>query len=264
MKRIKIMGLCLVTVFAMSAMIAASAQANVPYTSANGASTLNTPGVGEVTCTGATDKGEITGATTDTDSVTFVGCKTEGFPCNSAGEAAGTIKTNPLQTTIGWVSKANNEVGTDFEGVGGGPSAEFECIFGLLKVTTNGSVIGLTTGNTNLMSSTSTTTFAETAGAQNIQSFEGGAKDTLITTLVSHVPEKEGEFTVNSNEITTGVATNVPGKKGKKSVPVKTEINTSSGSPEYGKCVKKKGGKFSDANCTKKVLKKGKFEFEPS
>jgi hypothetical protein len=33
--------------------------------------------------------------------------------------------------------------------------------------------------------------------------------------------------------------------------------------PEFGRCVAKAGGKFSDSGCTKEVASKGKFEWEP-
>ena len=197
--------------------------AGVKYTSANGVSILNTLGGREVECSGATDTGEITGPKTDVDTVTFTNCLSEGFSCNSAGDPSGTIKTKELETTIGWVNKAKGEVGTDFAGKGGGPSAIFGCVFGLVEYEVDGSVIGVTTGNINVMSATSTTTFTETAGKQTVEYFEGGPKDTLESTIESKTPPGGRFPNVPSTLSTVGVATNIPGRGGR---PRKTEINT--------------------------------------
>ena len=74
------------------------------YASTGGKAELATPafGPGKVICRANTVKGEITGATTDVDRVTFTGCEFEGLPCKSEGPnstpsgTSGVIETNLL------------------------------------------------------------------------------------------------------------------------------------------------------------------------
>ena len=126
MKRIRIVGLCILAACAMTAVVASAAQAapeykaclklkkaegkysnstctkveskgkgkyelgsatGVTYTSKTGEAVLSTPDLGgKVTCEKSKDKGKITGPTTDEDQVTFEKCTTEGKKCSSKGE----------------------------------------------------------------------------------------------------------------------------------------------------------------------------------
>jgi len=180
MKRIRVVGLCLMATFAVSAVIVASAQAGpITYESTNPPTpTLETPHAGQVKCKeGAKGKGEVNSAQGGKSTVTFFGCETLGFTCNSKGAKAGEITTLPLVTVVGYVNKPKDEVGTDFLGekeiefeaeeprskkiekFKGPGSSEFECVGGALQVATIGSVIGASSGNLNSMSETSTTKF---------------------------------------------------------------------------------------------------------
>jgi hypothetical protein len=272
MRRIKIMGLCLVAVFAVSAMGVSAAQAGeygvckvipetavhpdegkwedknctkaavLPYSEAvghdgdyewypgtgaltepglkgfgpnvastyfsykstTGTAVLSTPALGgKVTCTKSTDVGAITGPTTDTDTVTFIGCETEGKKCQSAGQAAGKIKTNLLKTDL--IDEPGPVVKVRFESSTGptGYQAEFECVGGEpLKIRTKGFTEGTDTGNVNKMEAKSTQVFA---GEENLE--------TEVNEPVGTGGNWVGPF--KSEENTTGTTT---GKK--------TEIKT--------------------------------------
>ena len=235
MKRIRIVGLCLVAVFAMSAVIAASsASAAFPQFTAcakvvvkesgqwnnkectipskhvvkakpvegsyeleswehlkkktlsgkNGVSTLLSyipeseaefwkggTVVGTVTCKNAKSTGEITGEKTTTTTVTFAGCTSEGKKCTSlqALEKVGDITTNKLETVMGFESgpgsRVITEVRADDGSEGVGNQAEFNCQG--TEISTNGTLLGVNTGNINKIQKEGTTTFA--ANAKNGQ-----------------------------------------------------------------------------------------------
>jgi hypothetical protein len=223
MRRIKMMGLCLVAVLALAAVAVSSASAALPeyktcvkapkvgkttptgefsdkncsvaaaggkyqlgswseakkqgFKGKNGVSTLDsyipeneaTPWtggtvVGVVQCKSGKSAGEITGPKTSTVTVEFKTCSSEGKKCTSSGQKAGTIKTALLKATLGNISGG---VGSDVESVSGGPSAEFDCEG--LKIVTNGSVIGVNSGNVNKFSKEGVQTFAVNAkGGQQV------------------------------------------------------------------------------------------------
>ena len=271
MRRMRVVGLCLVAVFALGAMLAASAQAKKstpitgPFkvTSTTGEALLKAAVMGNVKCKHGEDVGEITGPKVGTDTVTFFECEGFGFKCHSEGEPSGTIKTFLLDTELGWISKAKGEVGIDLKSGEAGKEpylAEFDCEG--LKAKVKGSVIGLL-GPVNHMGITETQTFTGEGFVQEIQNLEGMGKDTLITET-SKTGSQELESAQNAVGTTTNEEVEVKGKKGKvekKADPA--EIDTVSGTPEYGRCQAKKNGKYADGNCQTKVSKKGKYEWEP-
>jgi hypothetical protein len=81
------------------------APANAPFRSRLGRAELTGPG-GAIECADkqkAGAAGEWTGPKTGTETITFKGCEFKGGPvgdCHSAGQAAGTIVTNPLQIDL--------------------------------------------------------------------------------------------------------------------------------------------------------------------
>jgi hypothetical protein len=235
MKRMRIVGLCLIAVFAVSALGAASASASFPeykscvkaavkekgtfndkncsipslgkikakeggyelgsweglkkkgFKGKNGVSTLLsyipnneatfwTGGevVGTVSCKSAKSEGEITGPKTSTVTVEFKTCASAGKKCASAGEKAGTIKTKLLHAELGFIEggvgsliQANDTTG----GAGVPNQAEFNCEG--TAITTNGSLIGVNTGNIDKFSKEGTQTFA--TNAENGQEVPFGA-----------------------------------------------------------------------------------------
>jgi len=160
MKRIRIVGLCLVAVFAIS-IAASSASAapvfytkaaigevgkTVPFTGTLGAAFLEAKGGTKITCTGGTATGEVTGPTTAKNNVTkFTGCETNGLKCENAGP--GEIVTKKLQGTLGGITAALPGLRLFDEGEGkGGKLAEFSCAGGAVPVIVKGSVIGSLSG----------------------------------------------------------------------------------------------------------------------
>ena len=203
MKRFKIVGLCLVAVFALTAVMASGAQAgqwgtctkaakngkvytgnytdklcstkaaekngkyewvpnaaNIPFTSEGPASHLK-GAAGEIACEHGTDSGTFEGATKDTDTFTFDGCKLKPFElaCKSYNTAeAGQIVTNALASELidngqkglsgkepaageVWMQETNKGTTTD-PVFGPGPFlADFEC--GGIPFAVTGSVSGV-------------------------------------------------------------------------------------------------------------------------
>jgi hypothetical protein len=221
MKRIRIVGLCLMAVFALGAVAAASASAGPPeyktcvkaspkesgkfnnktcstaskggkkegdyelgawnagkkvtLTGKNGESTLGSyipeneaefwtggTNAGNVTCKKAASKGEITGPKEATTTVSFSSCSSEGKKCTSAGAKAGDIVTKKLTTIIGYIDEGK-AVGILVEAGGGGVDvqAAFNCEG--LAIETNGSLIGVQSGNVNTFSKESKQSFLENA-----------------------------------------------------------------------------------------------------
>ncbi len=163
------------------------------YTASAGAAALATPafGPGDVKCKASTTVGEITGATTDTDQVTFTGCEFEGLPCESAGpnsepsHKAGVIVTahltsklidNPEKVTIinqkdepESVGPAAGHVWNDLTSLEKEDySSEFNC-GGVVFLRTKGQDAGeYTTASLNQLSTSSQTEFEAGVGAQGL------------------------------------------------------------------------------------------------
>ena len=213
MKRIKVLGLCVVATFAFSAVAVATASAaegvewfecakvaggkyekgckkeggkggyvlrpgigkGKAYKGTGGKATLHTPAIGgEITCTAFKDTGVIN-TTTTTDKVvsTFTGCSTLGKKCKS-GTKAGEIKTHDLAGEFGKLE--GEKGGVDLKAESGSSVANFECEGLVVEVT--GSVIGEVTSN--VLSKSSTDTFAvNSEGFQQWKKFESGPTDTL-------------------------------------------------------------------------------------
>ncbi len=147
------------------------------FTSTEGKSTFETVGKLKITCTSDTDEGEYTGIKTDSEIITFVGCKYDSYPCQNTS-SAGEIVTEPLTSVLGFIKKPK-EVGVSLEGPAG-VFAEFKC--GDWRVSINGSVIAKVTPISK-MTLTFTEAFKATAGKQKPENFEGEPKDTLTCTF---------------------------------------------------------------------------------
>ncbi len=116
--RIRMIGLALVAVFAMSAVVVSAASAALPeqlpatgtFSGTSGASTFETKSGEKVKCTSDAITGEITGAKTSKSKITFKGCEAFGFKCNSSGAASGEIVLNVTGELV-YIMKATKEVG---------------------------------------------------------------------------------------------------------------------------------------------------------
>jgi hypothetical protein len=161
MKIIRIIGLCLVAVFAFSAIAVASASATPEilfatprggfpghFTSKNLPSPKNIAKLQTskhiVECTAHTNVGTITDAHLGSVTVTFTGCKEGAIPCQTVGAKSGEIIA-PLTFHLGL---EHNSSSTEVPAlllllpeVAGKPEFKFEC-FGV-PVVVKGSVIGL-------------------------------------------------------------------------------------------------------------------------
>ncbi len=167
MKRIRIVGLCLVAMFALSAVAAASASAEEPeymtcvkmkggnyekgcgekvlagsgkaelepvasktkFTSKSKAATF-TIGTHKVTCKKDTDEGEFTTPGYDKEKITFSGCILDGNkknPCESEGAPSGTIVTKELISQLVLLDEAETKVGVVLVGEHLGEWAKFGC-----------------------------------------------------------------------------------------------------------------------------------------
>lgn len=281
MRRFKVLGLCLIAVFAFSAMVAASAQAKketggpIDISSSGGEAHLGTELGVELKSTNNTGMGVFENGTSGRAIAIFynVTVAGSGGKCTSSGQGAGTVKTEPLSEELGWVNKGAEQVGAAFKGSANEYSAQFECE-GLGAVKVKGSVIGnITSPPVNHPGKTGTLALKGFGGfKQEPASFEGKPNDTLESSFEKvsggiYTPsaqfqedttENHGNASVCSNKLKKGVET----EKCKSGF---SEINTiATGQPQIGRCVKLKGGKFQEANCA--ILSteagKGKFEFK--
>jgi hypothetical protein len=148
-------------------------------------------------CPGATKVvGNLATPTTQKGVVlTWTGCEAGGKRCNSAGEPHGTIVTNALEGTLGYVSAAEHRVGIDFQGESGPDLVSWNCEG--LEYEVGGSLIGEVT-SVNTLTTTYTVTFALQSEEfpeefQAIKSFEGGPED-VPEFLVNGSGPFEGAF----------------------------------------------------------------------
>lgn len=157
MKRIRIVGLCLVAVFAFGAVAASNAFAadllfkatvgNIAggtFLSSGGASTLETTGKTKVTCTTVTNHGLFHSTTLGLVLILFKGCKESLFKtsCNS-GSGAGEIHI-PL-STIFHLGLAHSVTSTSVPAIIillPAAGINFTCAGGTIPVKVTGNVIG--------------------------------------------------------------------------------------------------------------------------
>jgi hypothetical protein len=120
-----------------------------------------------VECAASTGAGVITGTKTGVETDVFTGCQTQGFKCTSEGQQAGTITTFPMATTL--IEPSYNVVWTKYSGEPEheGYLATYECE-GLGKFATTGWASGVQSGDVEVMSASSTTTFAAGQGEQDL------------------------------------------------------------------------------------------------
>ena len=221
MKRMRMMGLLIVAVFAIS-VVASSASASpvfytkvvqggtasapIPFTGTLGAAFLEPASKTKITCTGGTATGEITSSTLSKNNVThFVGCEIAGagLKCNSAGKGTGEIDTKVLEGKLGAISATLPGIRLFDEA--GGPGAilaEFVCGGGAVTVVVKGSVIGSLSGAAGTepangkFASSNKLTFAETAGKQKYQNFLSEAPEQLESNSNGGAFEKSGQSVI--------------------------------------------------------------------
>lgn len=143
-------------------------EAGPGYTSTTGAATLEVQGAGYVVeCAASTGAGAVTGTKTGVETDVFTGCQTQGSRCTSEDQQPGTIRTFPMETTL--VEPSDDVVSIRYAGEPEheGYLAVYECE-GLGRFGTTGWVSGVQSEDVNVMSASSTTTFAAGQGEQDL------------------------------------------------------------------------------------------------
>jgi hypothetical protein len=221
MKRIRIVGLCLVAAFAMSAVAAGTASAtipefltkavvgetaptNIPLSGTVGVAVLETVAKNKVECkdaAGTAISGTVTSKNTTAKNVTkFTECKSGEFVCENAG--AGIIETKPLEGELGPITASLPGIRLWAEGNKGGVLASFTCAGGAIKIEVRGTITGSLGGSagsdefTGKLLPTGSLTFSQSAGTQKYQGFEGGEKGQLESNLNGGAFEKAGQSVV--------------------------------------------------------------------
>jgi hypothetical protein len=203
MKRIKLLGLALVAVSAISAAAAAAASAAQPsffqggvpiaetkkiaFTSVNAKATgevptLETVGGKKVTCTSSTSKGEISGPThVKTVVVTYKGCKSSGFACNTEGAAAEEIKTSTVEGVTAYVDAGHTKASIRFKPASGEIFAKFKC--SLISVEVRGETFGEARPLNGVQSTSGELLFEQEKGKQKIRAEDEKAANIHLTTF---------------------------------------------------------------------------------
>jgi hypothetical protein len=144
-----------------------------------------------ISCQSGSDAGKITGHKTLTAKFAFKNCHPVGYPritCTTAGAASGEIKTGELNASLVYISKANKEVGIDFnpyekekELEYGQPTfALFNCE-GAREIISRAVIVPITPINTS--TTKFTLTFAQKQGVQKPTKYENEEGKLVTNTL---------------------------------------------------------------------------------
>jgi hypothetical protein len=117
--------------------------------------------------------------------LTFSNCEAGGKRCTTAGQKTGTVATEALEGTLGYVNAAEHRVGLDLAGEGGPVLVKWNCEG--LEYEVTGSLIG-EIAPVGTLTKTYTVTFALQSEVfpeefQAIKSFEGGPEDVPLFRL---------------------------------------------------------------------------------
>jgi len=214
MKRIRVIGVCLIAIAAIGAFAATAALASGPvfftkaevgatapgtaFTGTIGLATLEPfPSKDKVVCKVGKSTGEVTGAKTTANTfITFTECEGSSTKCNTVSAPAGTIDVGPLVGNIGSISPS--KPGVKLEALGGGTITEIKC-GGVLEVTVNGAIFGTITGfsKVSIAASKFATSvslgFKEKNGVQEFRKFEGEGSEHQLEGPVNGKTEKQGQ-----------------------------------------------------------------------
>jgi len=168
-------------------------------------------GAGRITCTKVTGSfKQPNKSTTTTSSLTFTGCMSNGFSCNSTGQPGGTITTGPLAGDIVNIEPAPaTEPGLLLTNI----NITYSCAGGLVKKTVTGALIGELEKpyECGVFRAHLTVQFTETAAGAGIQTplqgttvgsvfhltvnnDAGGAYTTMALTTTSHLNWSAGQM----------------------------------------------------------------------
>jgi hypothetical protein len=154
MKRIRLLGLTLLAVFALGALAAQGAMAENPTILPEAASsatftgtstsapTLQTTSKQTITCTKAKTKGGFTSSSGGTITLDFEGCKKESSACTGAGEATEVILTGGKFELVDVLPSGTLDLGVLVTPEEGGKNqVTFKC--GIITTVVTGQVIGV-------------------------------------------------------------------------------------------------------------------------
>ena len=156
------------------------------------ASSLETTSKVSLSCKSGAITGTLSGAKTLSAALSFRECSLSSTKaaCQTAGAAAGEVKTVALSGTIGVVKSGSKpSIGVDLAPASGTELAHITC--GAQVVAVSGSVIA-PISSADKMSTSYKASFKGKKGVQGVQAFEGGAKDTLHWTVGAGVEEPVG------------------------------------------------------------------------
>jgi hypothetical protein len=134
---------------------------NDSFTGSASSAKLEIKGSSAVECEASTSTGEVSSPQGGRSTITLTGCKQGAYKCSSSGQAAGTVKSEPLQLLT------YEESQKVYTGLLGEPIARFSCAG--TSYTLNGGVAGETLGGVNTMSSTSQDVFKPGVGEQQLK-----------------------------------------------------------------------------------------------
>jgi hypothetical protein len=189
MRHLRIFGLILVAVFALSAVAVSSASAALPefhgpfpklFTGLGGAGKLEAESGNTVSCKDVHIHGEIIGPKHDLVKLTYLGCSVKAFgataPCATSGQPSGVVLTNKLLSLLGYIKRTPRLVGLLLEPEAGQSQfASFECVAGVVKIPVQvRGTVGGEIGPLNTLSNSFNVAFElEKVGKQKIKKFEG-------------------------------------------------------------------------------------------
>ncbi len=138
--------------------------------------------------------------------LTFSECEAGGKICTTAGQKTGTVATEPLEGTLGYVNAAEHRIGLDLTGEGGPVMMTWSCTG--LEYEVTGSLIG-EISPVGAYTNAYTVTFALQSEVypeefQAIKSFEGGPEDVPLLRVNGSGPFKgafRGSYTYKGDKL---------------------------------------------------------------
>lgn len=169
-----------------------------------GAATLETKSKVKVSCAGETSTGEFTSSTeVGNVHVTFTGCSSNGFECESSGAGKGVVKTNTLAGKLVWEKKGKSVAIDLFAQPPGTLLAQFSC--GPAAAEVKGSVLG-TVAPVNKMVTSAEQKFSAKKGVQSPKEYITSTGEKVADFLESKIgalPFEESAQTVTNIQTST-------------------------------------------------------------